>query len=283
MQDEALLKKMIADSSLIGASPGGKQHKDEFFIADFNDLLNEGDIGAIIVGNSSKKDAEAKRLRKGYPPRAYVTPDKDDYDQEIRHLKNKIRLLQERERGLEVQLLDYYDLREREAAAMDLQNRLKISDMEAKMFDLKVENLISENRRLEAQMADHAKATAELESSKAKVKMLKKKIKHLAEQNREQIKSLQQKVSKLQDKEEKAAAAAAAVNDRDVQLKLQKLKDLEREAEELKKANSMLQMDNSELSRRLDSTQILANSVLEDSQVNKVLVIVYFLKENVKP
>ncbi|KAF7843421.1 Protein CHUP1, chloroplastic [Senna tora] len=251
-EEETFIKKMIGDSTPIGLSPCRKQsgEKDEFLLGDFNDL-------------SSKKDKEAPMSIIGSPPKAYVTPEKDDYDQEIKHLKSMIRKLQDRERSLEVQLLEYYGLREKEAAVMELQNQLKISNMEAKMFDLKVENLLSENRRLEAQVADHAKLMAELESSKAKVKLLKKKIKHEAEQSREQIKNLQIKVSKLQDQEDKVAAG-----DPDVQMKLLKLKDLESQTEELKKSNLKLQMDNSDLAHRLDSTQILANAVLEDPQTD---------------
>ncbi|MCI34641.1 protein CHUP1 chloroplastic-like, partial [Trifolium medium] len=85
-------------------------------------------------------------------------------------------MLQERERSLEVQLLEYCGLREQETVVMELQNRLKISNMETKMFNLKVETLQSENRRLEAQVSDHAKVVSELEASKTKVKFLKKKI-----------------------------------------------------------------------------------------------------------
>lgn len=205
-------------------------------------------------------DTTHSRSKLGSPPKAYVTPEKDDYDREMKNLKNIIRMLQERETSLEDQLLDYYELREKETTVMELQNRLAISNMEAKMFDLKVENLMSENRRLEAQMADNAKLVAELERSKAKAKLLKKKIKHEAEENRELIKNLQQRVLKLQEDHKGAGS------DENLQMKLQKLKDLESEAEELRKSNLRLQIENSELARRLDSTQILANAFLEDPE-----------------
>lgn len=261
------MKKVIGQKSTIGPSPHSKHKgvKDGFVPPDFDDLLNEMDFGATILGNCSKKDTEGPRLKIGSPPKAYVTPEMDDYDQEVKHLKSIIRMLQDRERSYEVQLLEYYGLREKETAVMELQNQLKISGMEAKMSNLKVDTLVSENRRLEALVADHAKLMAELEISKGKVKLLKKKIKYEAEQNREQIKNLQEKVLKWQDHEDKAAATAS---DPDIQMKLQKLKDLESQTEELKKYNLKLQKENSELARRLESTQILANAVLEDPQVN---------------
>ncbi|MED6219629.1 hypothetical protein PIB30_037515 [Stylosanthes scabra] len=187
--------------------------------------------------------------------------DRDDYhEQEIKQLKNVIRVLQERERTLELQLHEYCGIREQETAVMELQNRLKISNMETQMFNLKLETLQTENRRLEAQMVDHAKALGELETSKAKVKMLKKKLRYEAEQNKEQIANLKQKISKLQDQESKW--------NREIQAKLGKLKELESENQELRDANMRLEMENSELASRLDSTQMLAQAVLEDPEAD---------------
>lgn len=177
-------------------------------------------------------------------------------------------MLQERERTLEVQLLDYCGLREQETAVMELQNRLKLSNMESKMFNLKVETLQSENKRLEVQVAGHAKLLAELEASKTKLKFLKKKIRHEAEQNKEHIVNLKQKVTKLQELESKAVA-----NDQEIQMKLEKLNGLEVEAEKWRKSCLRLQKENSDLAQRLESTQILANSVLEDPEVSLCLVL----------
>ncbi|KAA8541728.1 hypothetical protein F0562_022880 [Nyssa sinensis] len=144
---------------------------------------------------------------------------------------------------------------------MELQNRLKINNMEAKLFTLKIESLQSENRRLEAQLADYSKVVADLDAARAKIKLLRKKLRFDAEQNKEQILTLQQRVTRLQDEEHKAVAS-----DLDIQLKLQRLKDLEEAAEELRKSNYSLRLENSDLAQRLESTQILANSVLEDQE-----------------
>ncbi|KAI4355564.1 hypothetical protein L6164_004324 [Bauhinia variegata] len=253
----------VADYFPVGLSPSCKTvENDELLLPEFNDILKDVDFGGSIVGNALKKDVELPKP-KGEPPKAYVNPEKDEPEQEIRHLKHMIRMLQERERSLEVQLLEYCGLREQETAVMELQNRLKISNVEAKMFSLKIETLQSENRRLGVQVADHAKLVTELEAARAKVKLLKKKLRYEAEQNKEQIKTLQQKVAKLQEQESKAAAS-----DRDIQIQLQKLKDLESAAEELRKSNLGLEIDNSELAQRLDSTQILAHAVLESPEVD---------------
>jgi chromosome segregation ATPase len=235
-QEETCINKVVCRSSPIGVSPRTKQNEEK------DDELND-------------------------PPVAYASLEKDDYEQEIRKLRNMVMMLQERERSLEVQLLEYCGLKEQETVVMELQNRLKISNMETKMFNLKFETLQSENRRLEAQIADHAKVLADLEASKTKVKFLKKKIKYEAEQNKEHIVNLKQKVSKLQDLESKAIA-----NVQEIQMKLKRVKDLEAEVEQWRKSNLRLEKDNSDLARRLDSTQILANSVLEDPEVSVCLV-----------
>ncbi|KAJ6416052.1 hypothetical protein OIU84_004783 [Salix udensis] len=170
-------------------------------------------------------------------------------------------MLRERERNLEVQMLEFYGLREQETAVMELQNRLKINNMEAKLFTLKIESLRADNRRLHDQVADHVKVVCELNAARTKIKMLKKTQRSEAEQNKEQIVTLQNTVSRLQEQELKSAAT-----DSDIQMKLQRLKDLETETEELRKSYSRLHLENSELASQLESTKILANSILEDPE-----------------
>uniref|UniRef100_A0A6N2N2R3 Uncharacterized protein n=1 Tax=Salix viminalis TaxID=40686 RepID=A0A6N2N2R3_SALVM len=82
--------------------------------------------------------------------------------------------------------------------------------------------------------------------------MLKKTQRSEAEQNKEQI-GPSNTVSRLQEQELKSAAT-----DSDIQMKLQRLKDLETETEELRK-----KLRNGS---QLESTKILANSILEDPE-----------------
>ncbi|XP_054784367.1 protein CHUP1, chloroplastic-like isoform X1 [Prosopis cineraria] len=263
-QEATSVNKVIVENSPSGHPPSCKNSDDEgeFLLPEFNDLGKELDFGVTIVRDSYKKDAETPRSREE-SPKPYVIPQKDDYEEEIQYLRSKIEKLREREKDLEVQLLEYCGLREQEKAVMELQNRLKITITEMKMLNLKVETLQSENLRLESQVANHANVEAELEAAKAKIQLLQKKLRYEAEQKREQIITLQKRVAKLQEQEMKVAAS-----NKNIQEKLQKLKDLETEAEELRKSNLRLQIDNSELARRLDSTQFLANSVLEEPEVD---------------
>ncbi len=189
---------------------------------EFNDLVKELDFSVAHAGFSPEVDIET--------PRSNIetsrSAENDEYEQEIRHLRNMVRMLRDKERNLEVQLLEYYGLKEQETAVMELQNRLKINNMEAKLFSLKIESLQADNQRLEAQAAENVKVVAELEAARAKIKLLKRKLRYEAEQNKEQILALQQRVLKLQDHEYRDAPS-----DPNIQLKLQRLKDLEVEAE----------------------------------------------------
>ncbi|KAL5057001.1 hypothetical protein RYX36_028605 [Vicia faba] len=176
-------------------------------------------------------------------------------EQEIHQLKNMVRMLQDKEQNLEVQLLEYYGLKEQETVVMELENRLKISNMQVEMFNLKAQNLQSENRRLREHVADHAKVLAELDAAKAKIELLDKDIRRKAEQNKEQ------RVAKLQDQECKDAAC-----DQDTKIKLQKIEALESEVQDLRKSNSRLQIENSGLTRRFDSTHVLANDANQERE-----------------
>ncbi|TYI24328.1 hypothetical protein ES332_A06G226300v1 [Gossypium tomentosum] len=250
---QEMSKQRMDDSTSIS------HDEDVFFLTQFDDLVKEFDFSAVIEP-SPNLEVEAPRL--GLNTSITLTSaKKDDYEQEIEHLRNTVKLLQEKEKNLEARLLEYYGLKEQETAVTELVNRLKIKTTEVKLFSLKIESLQLEKRRLQSQVTDHEKAVAELESARSRIKMLKKKLKHEAEMNKEQILNLQKRVARLQEQE-----LEAPVSNPDIESKLQRLKVLECEVEELRNLNTRLQMENSELARKLESTQILANSVLEDPE-----------------
>ncbi|KAI3727290.1 hypothetical protein L1987_67103 [Smallanthus sonchifolius] len=181
-------------------------------------------------------------------PEGYSRAEKDTHEQEIKNLRNTVRVLKERENNLEIELLEYYGLKEQETVVMELQNCLKLNNMEAKLFALKIESLQADNRRLEEQMTDYKKVAADLEAARTKIKMLKKKIKSESENNKTQILDFQQQVQKMQEDEHKIIS----------------------EVEELRKSNDNLQLENTDLAHRLDCVQILATSVLEDGETEKI-------------
>uniref|UniRef100_A0A803MLZ4 Uncharacterized protein n=1 Tax=Chenopodium quinoa TaxID=63459 RepID=A0A803MLZ4_CHEQI len=249
--------RVRVDNSAIHASPNGRYSgdRDAFLLPEFDQVVKEFD-----AVNSSKTDGESFTVKKDLP-KSLRRVERDDYEQEIKNLQKRIKFLVERERKLEVQLLEYYGLKEQETVMMELQNRLKINNIETKLFLMKIENLQAENKRLKEQVADYSKVVSELEAAREKIKLLKRKIRSEAEQNREQILDLTQRVVNFQEHEHEHEASTSISDD---QSEVQRLTELEAEAEELRKCNENLQLENADLAQRLESTQILATSLFED-------------------
>ncbi|XP_021749873.1 protein CHUP1, chloroplastic-like isoform X2 [Chenopodium quinoa] len=249
--------RVRVDNSAIHASPNGRYSadRDAFLLPEFDQVVKEFD-----AVNSSKTDGESFTVKKDLP-KSLRREERDDYEQEIMNLQKRIKFLVERERKLEIQLLEYYGLKEQETVMRELQNRLKINNIETKLFLMKIENLQAENKRLKEQVADYSKVVSELEAARAKIKLLKRKIRSEAEQNREQILDLTQRVVNFQEHEHEHEVSTSISDD---QSEVQRLTELEAEAEELRKCNENLQQENADLAQRLESTQILATSFFED-------------------
>lgn len=226
--------------------PGGRciGVEDGVLLLEYDELVNKFDLASMKDSNSPTGYVETlesdTETQKGY-----TAVELEGYEQEIKCLRNMVKNLKERERDLEIQLLEYYGLKEQESAVTELHNRLEINCMVTRLFTLKIESLQADNKRLEAQIMHHAIVVADLEVARSKVKMLKRELKSESKHNKEQILSLQ----------------------KDIQPKLKKIKRLEEEVEELRKSNCSLQEENSDLGRRLDYAQILVNSVLENEEV----------------
>jgi predicted RNase H-like nuclease (RuvC/YqgF family) len=92
---------------------------------------------------------------------------------------------------------------------------------------------------------------SELEVTREKCKLLKKKLALDAEQSKEKLTSLQKKVDSLQQKE-----TDEVKNHTEVEKKLKRLEELEKEATELRAVNSRLQQENAHLIRRLELTRL---------------------------
>ncbi|XP_059303162.1 protein CHUP1, chloroplastic-like [Lycium ferocissimum] len=255
-EDLHISKHIIEHSTGVPSSSGVfDTERDGFYLPEFNELVKELNL------STSKRDIETVTQHED-SPREYRIVEMVNHDQqEIKSLKNIVKTLEERERTLEIQLLEYYGLKEQETAIMELQNQLNINNVEAKLFGLKIESLTADKMRLEAKVADYAKVLSELEAAKVKIKQLKKKIRSEGDHNKEHILVLQEKVMKLHDQEKKTVEAEL-----DFQSKLWKLKDLENQADELKKSNQSLRKENSDLAHRLESVQIIAASVLENEE-----------------
>ncbi|XP_042032850.1 protein CHUP1, chloroplastic-like [Salvia splendens] len=133
-------------------------------------------------------------------------------------------MLEDKERKLELRLFEFYGIKEQETAVIVLQNRLRLNTMEAK---LKIQSLMLDIRRLEAQAADHANATAELQAANAKIKVLRKKIKSEGQKNVE------------------------------MKMQLEEACELRLELEVMKKCDEVFKLENIELVQKPEYVQML--------------------------
>ncbi|XP_073295839.1 uncharacterized protein [Primulina huaijiensis] len=234
-----------------------------FLLPEFTKLVTECDLDVTACSIPPEKNLGTQVLDVE-SPQEFKCSEPDEHNSEINSLRNQVEILEERERYLEIQLLEYYGLKEQETVVVELQNQLRVSNMETKLNNLKIESLLSDNRRLEAQVADYAKVVTELEAAKAKIQILRKKLRFEAEQNREQILSLRERVMKLQDEEKRAIE-----NGNDMEMHRQKENESE-ELEAVKMSNHDLKLANSELARKLEYLQMLATSALDNEEAQEL-------------
>ncbi|KAL1212417.1 Protein CHUP1 [Cardamine amara subsp. amara] len=247
--------------TLIGFSPRKEcdlKEKDVFLLPEFEEEVKNLDLLVYDGCETPRSDISV--------PLAFPSEEEADYENEIKRLQNTVRALRERERCLEDKLLEYYSLKEQQKIAMELRSRLKLNQMETKVFNFKIKSLQAENEKLKAQCSEHSKLVLELDSVKSEVQVLKKKLNIKTQQHVAQILSLRERVAKLQEEEIKAI-----LPDSEADKLMQRLRDLEGEINELRDSNTRLHFENSELSEKLESVQIIASSKLEDSEEIEIL------------
>nr|VDD01091.1 unnamed protein product [Brassica oleracea] len=251
------------EESLLGFSPRSEcdaDEKDVFLLPEFEDEVKKLDLLA------HDDECESTKSDMSAAPLAFPSAEEADQEKEIKWLRNTVRALRERERCLEDKLLEYYSLKEQQKIAMELRSRLKLNQMETKVFNLKIKSLQAENEKLKAQCSEHSKVALELDLAKSEVHVLKKKLNIKTQQHVEQLLSLKERVAKLQEDEIKAT-----LPDRDADKMVQRLRDLEGEINELRDSNTRLQFENFELAEKLESVQIIASSKLEDPEEMETL------------
>lgn len=162
-------------------------------------------------------------------------PSVPELEEEFVHLTNLVRRLWKKERNNEIQLLENRGLEERETTVGELKHLLQICSMAAKSLSVKLEFLQLESQRLKVVASPSSGTMRELRSAKLKIKHLKKRLRSCRAQGGTQMNSLQHRIAMLQNKVDQDEQI-----DADVQIKLQRLEDLEDEADDLRKATSIL-------------------------------------------
>ncbi|KAH0873152.1 hypothetical protein HID58_070514 [Brassica napus] len=254
--------KTSKEETSIGFSPRSEcdvDEKDVFLLPEFEDEVNKLDLLVYDDECETPKSDLSALL-------AFPSTEEADRENEIKRLRNAVRALRERERCLEDKLLEYYSLKEQQKIAMELRSRLKLNQMETKVFNLKIKSLQAENEKLKAHCSDHSKAVLELDMANSHVEVLKKKLNIKTQQHVEQLLSLRERVAKLQEDEIKAS-----LPDHDAAKMMHRPTDLEGEINELRDCNMRLHFENYELAEKLESVQIIASSKLEDPEKMETL------------
>ncbi|KAK1286190.1 hypothetical protein QJS10_CPB20g00404 [Acorus calamus] len=200
------------------------EHKTEDDISKNNAVTN----GELMIGFKGTEE-ESKMVR---------------MEQEIMNLRNTVKELKERERNLEMRLLEYYGLKEQDSIVKELENQLKISSMEVKIYALKIESLEADKNRLESQVLDYTSVVSELTSARAKIRKLKRNLCVKEQKIRQQIKELQERASTLREQ-----------NNRHQEVQILN--------EELRRVNMELVNEKLELERKLEPARMVDSFVAE--------------------
>ncbi|CAL9175904.1 protein CHUP1, chloroplastic-like [Musa acuminata AAA Group] len=182
-------------------------------------------------------------------------PSVPELEEEFVHLTNLVRRLWKKERNNEIQLLENRGLEERETTVGELKHLLQICSMAAKSLSVKLEFLQLESQRLKVVASPSSGTMRELRSAKLKIKHLKKRLRSCRAQGGTQMNSLQHRIAMLQNKVDQDEQI-----DADVQIKLQRLEDLEDEADDLRKATSIL-------AQTLESAQVSQAEGFEEVKI----------------
>nr|BAJ85001.1 predicted protein [Hordeum vulgare subsp. vulgare] len=163
--------------------------------------------------------------------------------EEVERFKELWLSLVEREQRLELRLMDLDGLIEQEATVKELENRLGLAAVEARLLELKVLSLREENERLKDQAAELEAVRAQLGRAKEKLRALKERVKVEREESQSEAAMLRDKVMGLEKTGEQRERVLAA------------------EAAELRRAKAALEEGNRELAQRLQDAEHVSSAV----------------------
>ncbi|MCL7045060.1 hypothetical protein MKW94_017689 [Papaver nudicaule] len=233
--------------------------------------------GFSPTSNHAASELEEFVLLKDFNPNTGVSPRKEFEEQgrelkagsesEILKLTDMLKVLREKEKHIEIQLLEHYGLKGKENAVMEIHNQLKLNSVESKVFGLKIESLLADKRRMEEQVADRLKVVAELESAKATIKLLNWKITSDAEHKQEEILSAHGYANKTNELSKDNSALKGEyydiLNKMDTKQPKNYVTLSASEAEALRGTNNRLRKENGELVKEIDHLQ---NKLSEDTK-----------------
>uniref|UniRef100_N1QT49 Uncharacterized protein n=1 Tax=Aegilops tauschii TaxID=37682 RepID=N1QT49_AEGTA len=213
-----------------------------------NDEYLENVIHSVSIGAGDDEPILVARVQTMPPDMAGATSawetERDRLEkEEVERFKQLWLSLVEREQRLELRLMDLDGLIEQEATVKELENRVGLAAVEARLLELKALSLREENETLKAQAAELEAVRAQLGRAKEKLRALKERVQVEREEFQSEAAALRDKVMELEKTGEKRERVLAA------------------EAAELRRAKAALEEENRELARRLQDAEQVSTAV----------------------
>lgn len=227
----------IEHGSRAVSSRSNDSEDEGYLLPEFNELVRQGLMSVHLYTENLETPPD-----NGSP----VDEEEKSAEQEVLNLKTLVHFLQERVACLEVQLLECYGLEDQRSTVRELENHLKSKDMEARLLSLKMNSVQAENEKLGVRASVYRGVNAQLESARAEMMHLEGILMSELTQEKEEITALHHRIAALQGHDDDETVD-------------KRLKEWEDEAAELRKANLELAMENANLSKKLESTQILSS------------------------
>ncbi|XP_024518947.1 protein CHUP1, chloroplastic [Selaginella moellendorffii] len=179
---------------------------------------------------------------------------------EIGDLKARLQQLQEKERKLNAELLDYYGLKEREKGVKELEAQLLVKDEQITSLTASIRKLEDEKKKMADDIKAASKSRGELSEARMKIKDLQKQLSSgtgtNAAQNAAQITMLKQQLETLKAKEQ-----SSMKRNFEIEKKMQTLKELEIEVVELRRTCRELQHQKRDLTVKLSAAEAQVSSL----------------------
>ncbi|KAK6153616.1 hypothetical protein DH2020_013255 [Rehmannia glutinosa] len=235
---DSSLRKVSSHESIGDRSSSGRRSgdKDSFLLPEFNELVKECNMSITVYDISPKKNAESL-VPEVESPKEHRCTEHDEHEREIKRLQNRVKILEEREKNLEIQLLEYYGIKEHETAIKLLRKKLK-SDGEQNR-----EKILTLQEKV-MKMEEQEKKAVEIDQDVEMLQREKKELKEELEEMKKSNQSLKMENSDLTQKLDYVQMLATTALDNEEVLELrEERRRLRKQNEGLKKEIEQLQAD----------------------------------------
>ncbi|VAH77108.1 unnamed protein product [Triticum turgidum subsp. durum] len=210
-----------------------------------NDEYLENVIHRVSIGAGDDEPVLVARVQTMPPDVAGATSAwETEHDrlekEEVERFKQLWLSLVEREQRLELRLMDLDGLIEQEATVKELENRVGLAAVEARLLELKVLSLGEENERLKAQAAELEAVRAQLGRAKEKLRALKERVQVEREESQSEATALRDKVTELEEENRELARRLRDAEQVSSAVSLVREDDMVDEASYLREANERL-------------------------------------------